>query len=96
MMFDDKRLVCRDCGLTFLFSVGEQGYYLDKGLLNDPQRCPDCRAARRRSRSAYALLRELTPVTCAGCSTETAVPFVPRQNRPVYCADCFGRVRAAG
>ena len=28
-------------------------------------------------------------VTCAACSCETTVSFVPRTSRPVYCAACF-------
>ena len=32
---------------------------------------------------------ESTTVTCADCGTECQVPFVPRNNKPVYCSDCF-------
>jgi CxxC-x17-CxxC domain-containing protein len=28
-------------------------------------------------------------VTCSDCGTECQVPFVPRNNKPVYCSDCF-------
>ena len=91
-MFEDKTIVCKDCGTTFLFTAGEQGYYLEKGLLNEPQRCPDCRERRRRERALHA--RPSTRVTCAECGTETTVPFVPRLNRPVYCDTCFERVKA--
>ena len=51
MALQDKTLVCRDCGEEFVFTAGEQGFYLEKGLLNDPQRCPACRASRRRERA---------------------------------------------
>ena len=34
---------------------------------------------------------ESTTVTCADCSAECQVPFVPRTDRPVYCSDCFRR-----
>ena len=27
----DKTLVCRDCGSEFVFSVGEQEFYQEKG-----------------------------------------------------------------
>ena len=96
MVFRDKTLTCRDCGGSFLFTEGEQGFYLEKGLLNDPQRCPGCRAARRSRRDpAAAGPRVMTPVVCGGCGAITAVPFVPRLDRPVYCGDCFESVRAA-
>ncbi|MCS6801531.1 MAG: zinc-ribbon domain containing protein [Chloroflexota bacterium] len=47
----DKTLTCRDCGTTFLFTEGEQTFYASKGLTNDPSRCPECRAERKRARS---------------------------------------------
>ena len=32
---------------------------------------------------------------CAECGTPTTVPFLPTQNRPIYCSPCF-KVRRAG
>ena len=92
MEFTDKTLTCRDCSSEFVFTAGEQGFYLEKGLLNEPQRCPNCRLTRRRERSTGS--REMTQVTCASCGTETSVPFVPRLERPVYCSNCFEQVRS--
>ena len=89
-MFQDKTIACRDCGEDFVFTAGEQGFYLEKGLLNEPQRCPSCRASRRRERT---VMREGTPITCATCGTVATVPFVPKLDRPVYCADCFAEQR---
>ncbi len=43
----DKNIVCRDCGSTFTFTVGEQEFYKEKGFDNEPTRCPDCRRARK-------------------------------------------------
>ena len=37
--------------------------------------------------------RESTTVTCADCSVECTVPFVPRSNKPVYCSDCFRKYK---
>src|SRR5690348_3494067 len=48
MELQDKTLTCRDCSSTFIFTAGEQGFYIEKGLMNEPQRCPGCRANRRR------------------------------------------------
>ena len=92
MVLEDKTIHCKDCGSAFVFTSGEQGFYLEKGLLNEPQRCELCRAQRRRERAENA--RQETAVVCADCGRETTVPFVPRLNRPVYCSDCFGAVRA--
>lgn len=94
MALEDKTLTCRDCGVQFIFTAGEQGFYLEKGLLNEPQRCPTCRASRRVSRAGGGS-REMTTVNCANCGQETTVPFVPRLDRPVYCSPCFDKSRAA-
>ena len=33
--------------------------------------------------------RESTTVTCSDCGNQCTVPFVPRNDKPVYCSDCF-------
>jgi CxxC-x17-CxxC domain-containing protein len=37
--------------------------------------------------------REMHVATCASCGGEARVPFVPRGDKPVYCADCFAQQR---
>jgi CxxC-x17-CxxC domain-containing protein len=93
MEFQDKTLRCRDCRAPFVFTAGEQGFYLEKGLLNEPQRCPNCRANRRRERTGSSTSG--ATITCAACGREATVPFVPRLDRPVYCNDCFSSQRPA-
>lgn len=93
MAFVDKTLKCRDCGEDFVFTAGEQGFYAEKGLLNEPQRCPTCRANRRQERAGGAG-RVMHPVVCANCGEETTVPFFPRNDRPVYCSSCFEQMKA--
>ncbi|GKX68295.1 zinc-ribbon domain-containing protein [Inconstantimicrobium mannanitabidum] len=44
---EDRNIVCKDCGNEFVFTVGEQEFYKEKGFENDPVRCPDCRRARK-------------------------------------------------
>ncbi|MBQ6820243.1 MAG: zinc-ribbon domain-containing protein [Clostridium sp.] len=44
---EDKKIVCKDCGAEFVFTVGEQEFYKEKGFDNDPVRCADCRRARK-------------------------------------------------
>ena len=46
-MYEDKTLVCKECGKEFIFSAGEQEFYAEKGFENEPTRCKDCRAARK-------------------------------------------------
>ncbi len=94
-MFQDKTLVCRDCGKDFVFSVSEQEFYAEKGFQNDPVRCPDCRKAKKaNSRGGYGRQeRQMFDVTCSSCGQPTQVPFKPSNDRPVYCRDCYTKSR---
>ena len=92
MGYVDQPLQCRECGTPFIFTASEQAHYAAKGLLNQPQRCPACRANRRREREGLAP-RQMHSVVCAACGAPTMVPFQPRDYRPVYCSSCFERVR---
>ena len=48
---EDKKIICKDCGKEFVFTVGEQEFYKEKGFENDPVRCPDCRRAKKSSKN---------------------------------------------
>lgn len=90
MALEDKTLVCRDCGQNFVFTTGEQEFYASRGLQNEPGRCPDCRAARRKGRwDSSNQPRQMYNVICAECGQETTVPFEPREGRQVYCRECY-------
>jgi CxxC-x17-CxxC domain-containing protein len=94
-VLQDRTLTCRDCQETFVFSSGEQAFFASKGLTNEPQRCPTCRAAAKRARAdAPGGAREYHAAVCHGCGGQAMVPFLPRNDRPVYCSTCFDRVRA--
>jgi len=47
---EDKTLICKDCGREFVWTVGEQEFYAQKGFENEPTRCPDCRRANKMKR----------------------------------------------
>ena len=46
---EDKTLVCQDCGAEYVFTVGEQEFYKEKGFDNEHKRCKECRAKRKQS-----------------------------------------------
>ena len=48
-MFEDKTLVCKDCGKEFVWTAGEQEFYASRGFENQPQRSKPCRDARKNS-----------------------------------------------
>ena len=100
-MYQDKTLTCRDCGAEFVFSASEQQFFADKGFQNEPGRCPACRAARRANGNSRPSNsnnnggeREMHEVICDGCGCTTQVPFQPKGDRPVYCRECFAKMRA--
>ena len=33
--------------------------------------------------------REMHTATCGDCGNECQVPFKPKEDRPVYCKECF-------
>ena len=55
---EDKTIVCRDCGAEFVFTVGEQEFYAEKGFTNEPVRCRDCRQKRKADRNNFNNNRE--------------------------------------
>ena len=59
-MYEDKTLVCKDCGKEFVWTAGEQ---------------------------------EMFDAVCASCGKTCKVPFQPREDRPVYCSECFAKMK---
>ena len=74
-MYEDKTLVCKECGQEFVFTAGEQEFYAERGFQNEPQRCKACRDARK---NAARGPREYFTAVCANCGGEARVPLSPR------------------
>ena len=87
MSYEDKNIVCSDCGQEFVHSAEDQSRYAERGFANEPKRCRDCREKRKAGDTRGT--RETFDAVCAECGTSTTVPFKPTQGRPVYCRDCF-------
>lgn len=92
MAYENITLQCADCGCDFEFTVGEQEFYAEKGLVNTPKRCSNCRNSRKRM-SPKRPQKRMYDVICSGCNCETQVPFRPSEDKPVYCRECFNRAR---
>jgi CxxC-x17-CxxC domain-containing protein len=96
---EDKILTCKDCGSEFIFSEREQLFFAEKGFANQPQRCRECRQARRGSSEGHLARVHTRPsygAVCAACGIETTVPFRPKGDRPVYCRSCYTAKVPAG
>ena len=94
MAYTDKTLTCQDCGQSFTFSAADQEFFAGRGY-SEPKRCPDCRQARKAApgRGGGYAPRQMFQVTCSNCGAPAEVPFQPRGDRPVYCAECFAQAR---
>ena len=88
-MYEDKILVCKDCGKEFVFTAGEQEFYAEKGFVNEPQRCKECRAKRKAAAKGPRVMHD---AVCARCGKACKVPFEPTEGRPVYCSECFAEI----
>ena len=96
MEFQDRAIRCIDCDEEFIWTAGEQLFFHDKGLKNEPKRCKPCKQAKNERLAAIAAAqangmrqRIEVSVTCAQCGQQTTVPFYPSQGRPVFCRICF-------
>ena len=107
---EDKSITCVDCGSEFLFTAGEQAFYRERGLTNEPTRCKSCREKRKAGRGVTAGSggggggmsygsrpeRQMYAATCSNCGRDTEVPFMPTSGRPVLCRDCFNASKPGG
>jgi CxxC-x17-CxxC domain-containing protein len=102
MEFVDRLLTCVDCGGEFIFTAGEQLFFLDKQFKNDPKRCKPCKSRRSAASTgaspgsgpaAAGISRTETRTECSECGISTTVPFKPTQGRPVLCRQCFKNKR---
>jgi CxxC-x17-CxxC domain-containing protein len=98
----DRSIKCVDCNEYFVWTSGEQAFFHDKGLKNEPKRCKPCKQAKNERLAAITAAqtsgirqRVEVSVQCAQCGQQTTVPFYPSQGRPVYCRSCFLAGRAA-
>ncbi len=100
MAYEDRNLTCVECNSEFVFGADDQDFHAQRGY-EDPKRCPSCRQARRGGGGGggygggggggYGGDRQMYDATCASCGSACQVPFLPSQDRPVYCSDCFSK-----
>lgn len=93
---EDTNIHCIDCSQDFIWTVGEQVFFRDKGLQNPPKRCKPCKQAKTERIEAVIAAQQAgvkqkieVSVNCAKCNALTTVPFYPSQGRPVFCRSCF-------
>ncbi|MGE4548481.1 MAG: zinc-ribbon domain containing protein [Intestinibacillus sp.] len=94
-MYQDKILICKDCGKEFVWTAGEQEFFAEKGFTNEPKRCKECREANKKGGISHRPPREMYDAVCAKCGKPCKIPFRPSDDRPVYCSECFSKMKEA-
>lgn len=92
MQFQDIPLTCTECGAEFNFTAGEQAFFHEKGLTNQPRRCTDCRILMRARKQGKE--ETVMTVKCDQCGIDTRVPFKPTGKAPVLCMKCLHEARS--
>ncbi len=54
MEFQDKTIICKDCGNEFVFTANEQAFYREKNLEHEPKRCKACRDKKKAERDNHS------------------------------------------
>src|ERR1700722_3063335 len=88
VQFQTKNISCIECRKAFIFSIEEQEFFHGLGLTNTPKRCPHCRILIRMRREGK-LTNTVTQLNCVECGEKTTVPFLPKNERAIYCPACF-------
>lgn len=85
MTFQDRILMCRDCGSSFTFTSGEQAFFAERGFVNNPSRCSGCRHAHKTKTESSAAFSsdyiQYGPFASFGGRS-------PRQMHPATCDHC--------
>src|SRR6185369_10407636 len=85
MSYADKTITCRDCGMDFVFTSGEQEFYAQKGFTNEPTRCPSCRQQRKAGGGGRSGGRDSYS---SGSSRGGGYSSGPREMHSATCASC--------
>lgn len=84
-IFKDKEIECLQCGNGFTWTAGEQKFYQEKGLDNQPKTCPTCRDNRKKE-TAYE-------IECQECGTKGHIKTGQENEdslnkKTILCKDC--------
>lgn len=82
----DLKLICKDCGDTFIFTAEDQKFYAKQGFTNAPARCKTCREEFQKKKYKG---QELVNVKCFKCKKVGKIVTKPSIPNKVLCADCF-------
>lgn len=74
-MYEDKTLVCKECGKEFVFTAGEQEFYAERGFQNEPSAA---RPAATRARTLPVVPASISPLSALPAAARPRCPSSPR------------------
>jgi hypothetical protein len=89
--FKDKELKCLQCNQKFVWTAGEQKFYDEKGLENEPKTCPTCREQRKQETAIE--------IECQACGTKGHIKTSDEdeqsiKNKAVICFECANKEKS--
>jgi len=85
--FEDKKLICEDCGTEFVWDASEQAFFAKKGFKKVPKRCRACRAKKQiEMEKEKAKEKE---ITCAKCGKKGVIREDIAGDEEALCLDCY-------
>ena len=93
-MYEDKTLVCKDCGKEFVFTAGEQEFYAEKGFQNRFAARNAAMPARPAVAPTIMARARCTRPFALSAAARRAYPLFPRTTVPSIAASASRRAEA--
>ena len=82
---EDRPVYCKECFQKHKPQERSGGSRFNRGSSYDR----NDRGSRFSRGSRDSRPREMFTATCGDCGNECQIPFKPKEDRPVYCKECF-------
>jgi len=89
-MEEQEKSVCRKCHSEFGISPSRARFAAEKNFFCPPLYCESCFA--ELLKQLWEVPGERRHVVCAGCGKDTRLHFVPNQEKPAYCGECYQEI----
>lgn len=86
-MEEQFKAICGKCRCEFEVLPARVRFAAEKNFFCLPLYCDDCFA--KILEKVWEVPGEKRLVACSDCGRETKLHFVPTQEKPVFCGDCY-------
>lgn len=85
--FEDKKLICEECGTEFIWDKAEQAFFEKKGFKKVPKRCRGCRAKKQKELEQEKAKEK--EIVCVKCGKKAIVTTEVLPEEETICMDCY-------